>query len=162
MDCFPDFCLACDKQTTDGLYCSQACRLADLEKAGSSAPATPLTPGSFSFEAASWASSHLGTGSGFFLPPAVDFSSYKISDKDPQSPKASQAAQSTQQRTASQPSSPQRGLSPSSSRSSLVSTMSNVVTQTSNGISEQARHELSGYVSSFDQTREWKRRSTHN
>ncbi|KAI4720289.1 hypothetical protein E4T48_03417 [Aureobasidium sp. EXF-10727] len=29
---FFDFCLACDKQISGGLYCSEACRLADLEK----------------------------------------------------------------------------------------------------------------------------------
>lgn len=30
-----DFCLACDKQTSEGVYCSQACRAADLHNAES-------------------------------------------------------------------------------------------------------------------------------
>jgi len=46
MDCFQDFCLACDKQCTEGSYCSQACRLAELEKA-SNAPTSPTTPAGF-------------------------------------------------------------------------------------------------------------------
>ncbi|KAK8210269.1 hypothetical protein M8818_003436 [Zalaria obscura] len=168
MDCFPDFCLACDKQSTEGLYCSQACRLADLEKAGTSAPMTPLSPESFNFESTSWVSSHMGTGSGFYLPPALDFSSWKSTDQTPLSPPTSPRRQSLQvspsqssnQQTATASTTPQRYLSPSSSRSSLTSAMSNMTgAQTTDCISEQARHELSGYVSSFDQTREWKRRS---
>ena len=35
MDWSPDYCLSCDRQTEGGAYCSQACRLADLEKAKS-------------------------------------------------------------------------------------------------------------------------------
>ena len=46
MDCFQDFCLACDKQCTEGSYCSQACRLAELERA-SNAPTSPTTPAGF-------------------------------------------------------------------------------------------------------------------
>jgi len=46
-----DFCLACDKQTTEGAYCSQACRAADLHMAEahrlhtgqSTAPSSPPT-----------------------------------------------------------------------------------------------------------------------
>ncbi|CAD0113469.1 unnamed protein product [Aureobasidium uvarum] len=35
---FFDFCLICDKQTSKGLYCSEACRLADYEQVGSLTP----------------------------------------------------------------------------------------------------------------------------
>ena len=156
MDCFPDFCLACDNQTADGLYCSQACRLTDLEKAGS-APESPTTP------------SHLSTSSGFFLAPALDFGTYRprtaqqsslaASSKD-ESGHDSVRQQSPQHHsTPSHTSSPRRVLSPSSSRSSLVSGLSGLTTQTTEGLSEQAKTELREYVNSFDQTREWRRRS---
>jgi hypothetical protein len=91
MDCFPDFCLSCDKQTSEGLYCSQACRLADVEKAGSSTPSSPFTPTMES-------SSH----SYFQLPEAFSFKPASLS-------------------TFTESSLPRRALSPSSSRSSLSS-----------------------------------------
>ncbi|KAK5173215.1 hypothetical protein LTR16_011681, partial [Cryomyces antarcticus] len=90
MDWSPDFCLGCDKQATDGSYCSQACRLADLEKAGASAPATPLSLSSCNSATSSWTSSALGPG--LYLPPAVDFSAYKSSDRV-QSPPTSPLSQ---------------------------------------------------------------------
>ena len=31
MDCFADFCLSCDRQTNGTPFCSQACRLAELD-----------------------------------------------------------------------------------------------------------------------------------
>ncbi|KAI4729222.1 hypothetical protein E4T49_03073 [Aureobasidium sp. EXF-10728] len=91
MDCFLDFCLACDKQTSEGLYCSQACRLADLEKAGSSTPSSPFSPVMES-----------GSASYFQLPEAFSFKPASTS-------------------TFAESSSPRRALSPSSSRSSLSS-----------------------------------------
>ncbi|KAK6006572.1 hypothetical protein QM012_006982 [Aureobasidium pullulans] len=133
MDCFLDFCLACDKQTSEGLYCSQACRLADLEKAGSSTPSSPFTPAMDSSS-----QSYFPSGSGAFqLPEAFSFKPTSTS-------------------TFAESSSPRRALSPSSSRSSLSSSTGS---QTGNIISEQARTELQTYVSAFDQTREMKRRS---
>ncbi|KAF2864124.1 hypothetical protein K470DRAFT_254458 [Piedraia hortae CBS 480.64] len=51
MECFHDFCLACDKESS-GPYCSQACRLADQDKG--SAPSSPSTnkhpPLNFAFD----------------------------------------------------------------------------------------------------------------
>ncbi|KAG9839451.1 hypothetical protein KCU68_g9514, partial [Aureobasidium melanogenum] len=133
MDCFLDFCLACDKQTSEGLYCSQACRLADLEKAGSSTPSSPFTPAMDSSS-----QSYFPSGSsGFQLPEAFSFKPAGTS-------------------TFTESSLPRRALSPSSSRSSLSSSAGS---QTGNIISEQARTELQTYVSAFDQTREMKRRS---
>ncbi|KAI5250364.1 hypothetical protein E4T43_00119 [Aureobasidium subglaciale] len=133
MDCFLDFCLACDKQTSEGLYCSQACRLADLEKAGSSTPSSPLSP---TMESTS--RSYFPTSStGFQLPETFSFKSASMS-------------------TFVESSSPRRSLSPSSSRSSLSSSAGS---QSGNTISEAARTELQTYVSAFDQTREMKRRS---
>nr|POF16354.1 hypothetical protein CFP56_23872 [Quercus suber] len=42
MDCFNDFCIACDKESHNGgAYCSQTCRLADLERASAADAASP-------------------------------------------------------------------------------------------------------------------------
>ncbi|KAI9886880.1 MAG: hypothetical protein M1823_001316 [Watsoniomyces obsoletus] len=83
----PDFCLACDRQTTGGVYCSQACRLADLERASpsvspqastgldawpSAAPVSGLPSSSLPLASLS----SLGS-SGFYLPPPIDFSAYR-------------------------------------------------------------------------------------
>ncbi|KAL1304613.1 hypothetical protein AAFC00_003580 [Neodothiora populina] len=142
MDCFPDFCLACDKQTSDGLYCSQACRLADLESAGSSAPASP----SYSVEQEQWQSQGSSARNSIIsLPQAFYFNSIKTLSET-----SSLESSETQVR---------KVLSPSSSRSSMSSAISNAGTQTSAAVSQQAQHELQGYVSSFDAIREMKRRS---
>lgn len=163
----PDFCLACDRQSSSGAYCSQACRLADIEKAGSE----PVSPTS-SAPPASWASSGLGTGSGFYLPPAVNFAAYKPSSMGHSSTTFRSPATSTAQpcyfsnpNPKSQSTSPssltspsKRSLTPSSSRTSLSSIQT---TSTQEGqLSDQARSELRGYASSFDQVRDWKRRMT--
>ncbi|OCK81724.1 hypothetical protein K432DRAFT_294808 [Lepidopterella palustris CBS 459.81] len=164
MDWSHDFCLSCDRQIAEGAYCSQACRLADLEKAGTSDPATPTNLSS----SASSSSSYGSSSSGFYLPPAVNFAAYKTTsrhDSPPTSPNYyyatnayfSQSA-SSQSRTALGLSSPpKRSLTPSSSRSSLSSVSSSQPTQ---GLSVQAANELRGYVSSFDQVRDLKRRLT--
>ncbi|KAM0715394.1 hypothetical protein Q7P37_008892 [Cladosporium fusiforme] len=131
MDCFQDFCLACDKQC-EGSYCSQSCRLADLEKAPSGT-VSPLT----SSHDQSWESSQ----SSYVLGPA-----YNFTERDEKRLSTSSA------------SSAGRSLTPSSSRTSLSSTSSSSVP--SNGISKQARAALQDYFSSFDQTRAAKRRSS--
>lgn len=132
MDCFQDFCLACDKQC-EGSYCSQSCRLADLEKAPNSGSISPLTPTS---EHQSWESSQ----SGYVLTPA-----YNFTERD-------------EKRLSTSSASSGRSLTPSSSRTSLSSTSSSSVPN--NGISKQARAALQDYFSSFDQTRAAKRRSS--
>jgi hypothetical protein len=149
-----DFCLSCDRQMEGGTYCSQACRLADLEKAGTA----------HSSQLSSSASSTSSSNHGFYLPPAVNFSAYQAPaksrgfDMSPSSPHhyyptangsyfaPSTAAQQQQQRS----------LSPSSSRSSLASNGS----QPQSGITAQAATQLNNYVRSFDQTRDMKRRYT--
>ncbi|KAA6407955.1 MAG: hypothetical protein FRX48_08306 [Lasallia pustulata] len=160
MDWSPDFCLACDRQTSGEAYCSQACRLADLE---TSEPVSPA-----SGPRASWASSRLSSGSGFYLSPAIDFSAYKSSSLT-SAPAASPDLSKTRtaygsspvrrsQSASSQTSSPKSSLTPSSSHSSLMSIQTASTQGTS--LSDQARNELRGYTSSFDQVRDWKRRMT--
>jgi len=142
MDCFPDFCLACDKQTMEGFYCSQACRLADLEKAGSSAPTSPST--STGYEGRQH--NHSIRASGFSLPSGFDFHAPKSSTDHAQYHHSSGNVMDAQK---------ERILSPSTSRSSLASNAS----MASQAMSEQTQHELNNYVSSFDAIREMKRRS---
>lgn len=132
MDCFQDFCLACDKQCTEGPYCSQSCRLSDLEKAGSN-PSSPLATANSRLD-------RVSSSSGFTLSSGYGF------------PDQSERKQSTQSGLA------ERSLSPSSSRSSLSSTTS--AASNGNAISKQARAELHDYYSSFDQMRAAKRRSS--
>ena len=158
----PDYCLACDRQTSGGAYCSQACRLADLETAScGSEPSSPTTPALSPF----WACTNPSTGSGFYLQPAFDFAAYRPSTITP-----SQAAQreasaaqmprfttSFQTVTPSIPfSSSNRVLTPSSSRTSLSSISSNA--SAAGYLSVQARTELRSYSNSFDVIRNWKRR----
>ena len=162
MDWSPDFCLACDRQTSGEAYCSQACRLADLE---TSEPTSPTSMG----PAASWASSQLGSGSGFYLTPAIDFSTYRSSTLSSAPATSRNLSKNTtaydsdlvrrSQSTSSQSSSPESTLTPSSSHTSLTSIRTNS-TQGSTSLSDQARNELRGYTSSFDQVRDWKRRMT--
>lgn len=153
----PDYCLACDKQTECETYCSQSCRLADLEKSSNwSGSASPITP--------SWTSSDSNRGSGFYLSPAFNFAAYKAPPTIPTWPVSGQSA--SQQTSYFSPTSasqnaPSRTLSPSSSRSSLNSTSTTSSTSShQTSLSEQARTELRGYTNSFDNTRNWRRRMT--
>ncbi|KAF1955487.1 hypothetical protein CC80DRAFT_85813 [Byssothecium circinans] len=160
MEWSPDFCLSCDRQIAEGgAYCSQACRLADLEKGTNE----PQTPSQLSSSTSSTTSSN-----GFYLPPAVNFSAYK----SPASSRGYDMGYSTQQyyyptnngsyfapptHSRQQQSQQQpRSLTPSSSRSSLASTHS----QTTSGISAHAASQLNSYARHFDQVREMKRRLT--
>lgn len=161
-----DFCLSCDKQISEGVYCSQTCRLADLERAGSSEMASPHSLLSSASISESWAPSTLGTGSGFYLPPRLDFDSYKLSTASSPgttSPLASprtdtlflpaaftkpSTLSSSHSRAPSQP-----GLTTSSSRSSL-SSAAIVFTERKGSLSEKSQQELRGYANAFDQARE--------
>lgn len=146
-----DYCLACDKQTQGDAYCSQSCRLADLEASSDwSGPSSPTTG----------SSSEGSRSSGFYLTPAINFSAYKSSTK-PVSSAASQASSPLTSFFTSHTSThvaATKTLTPSSSSSSLSSTKS--VSSQVNQLSEQARNELLGYTNSFDNVRNWKRRMT--
>ena len=150
IDWSPDYCLSCDRQTEGGAYCSQACRLADREKAKS--------PSQLSSSASSTASST----NGFYLPPAVNFSAYKTPtpsrgfDTSYHYYPTNNGTYFAPAASAPRPSqSQQRSLTPSSSRSSLAS-----ATSQTPGISAQAASQLTYYARNFDQVREIKRRMT--
>ena len=148
-----DYCLACDKQTDGETYCSQSCRLADLETSSNwSGPTTPTI--------SSWPTSDSNRGSAFYLTPAINFAAYKASKSSSQS-----SSQTTSPTTSYFPTHPSsqvaatKTLTPSSSSSSLNSTKSNTSSQ-AGPLSEQTRSELRGYTDSFDNTRNWRRRMT--
>lgn len=106
-----DFCLVCDRQTMGAPYCSQTCRLAELDRP---------TPDDGSRQSAQ---SHSRSSS---LDSTVDLSST-------------------------------RGLSASSSQTSLTSLRS----QSSNStVADQLQDELRDYASCFDPVRDLKRRLT--
>ena len=65
-----DFCLACDNQTSGGVYCSSTCRLAD-QQATSTSSSAQTTPSSSSFPKSTRTFPNLG--------PAIDFDTYRSS-----------------------------------------------------------------------------------
>lgn len=157
----PDYCLSCDRQTSGGVYCSQVCRLADLETSSCvSEPASPTTPGQSSF----WASSTSPSKAGFYLQPAFDFAAYRstkpfsASDSHQTKPAFQTSYFSTAFQTQTPPIPPSSKpiLTPSSSQSSLTS-MQSKASQKS-GLSAQAKTELRSYTNSFDLIRNWRRR----
>ncbi|KAF8459119.1 hypothetical protein BGX38DRAFT_1138648 [Terfezia claveryi] len=173
LDWSPDFCLSCDRQSVNGeAYCSQSCRLADLERAsgGSSAASSPHT------SPTSW-TTPTPQGNGFYLPPALNFStmSSRQASSASSSPRGSISSSSTPPPAVYQPvqhqtrsrytpaNCSQNGqtstLYPSPSRTSL-SSMQSTSQQDSGYLSDKARNELRDYASSFDLVRDWKRRMT--
>jgi hypothetical protein len=178
MDWSPNYCLNCDKQTAEPHYCSQACRLADLEKSAFSAPVTPsldyssaspYNTLSFSVQAANRSNVQ------FQLPPAFNFAAYRQGSSStayspPASPRSSASAQQIQsaakyyttqqaptlQRSQTEYPTRQRSLNTSTSRSSL----SSINSTSTAGLSDQALSELQKYSNSFDHMRDYKRRVT--
>lgn len=157
----PDYCLSCDRQTSGGVYCSQVCRLADLETSScASEPASPTSAGQSSF----WASSISPSAAGFYLQPAFDFSAYRStksysSESHRTKPTYQTSYFSTTFHTQTPPipaPTSKRILTPSSSQSSLTS-MQSKASQKS-GLSAQAKTELRSYTNSFDLIRNWRRR----
>jgi hypothetical protein len=173
MDWTHDVCLSCDNQTQDGQkFCSQACRLADMERAGCSEPPTPasLPNNTSSWESWQMSSSKTNTSRQHHLQlaPPVNFSAYRQSsslESPPSSPRTRPVPQSTSYfthhtttSTSSQPKG--RGLTLSPSRSSLSSVSSSGSALSSPGLSEETMNQLRDYSGAFDQTRDWKRRVT--
>ncbi|RAL00221.1 uncharacterized protein BO80DRAFT_455774 [Aspergillus ibericus CBS 121593] len=126
-----DFCLACDCQTPGGPYCSQACRLAELDIV----PKEGVGPHTIVCPQPTRALSLAGR--------VVSSSLAKI-DVLPASSWGSHY--------------PSRDLSPSSSQTSLSSIKSNP--SQSFVVSSQSKNELRDYASSFDHVRDLKRRFT--
>ncbi|GAD97967.1 predicted protein [Paecilomyces variotii No. 5] len=135
-----DFCLVCDRQTCGGAYCSQACRLAELDgfSTGSSLSSQILSGKQTSLE-------HPST----------------LASAGRQSPETGSVEKSSTPRfqlvdTTAGLSQSTRTLSPSSSETSLTSLQSNSSRSTT--VSDQVWNELCDYASCFDHVRDWRRR----
>jgi hypothetical protein len=153
IDWSPSYCLACDRQTDSSAYCSESCRLAEYE--------TFASPSS----SPSWPQHHAHP---FHLPSAYDFS-----QKSHSPAAAAVVGPATHARAHSQPLAPRQQaytmaprqqqrplLTPSSSQSSLFSMQSAASGSVSGEfVSEEARRELRGYASAFDQSRYGRRQS---
>lgn len=146
MDCFPDFCLGCDKTASDGFYCSESCRLSDIERSGSgpTSPADTISSSS-SYNQFSFSPIYNQPPSRYPPPPTKSISSTSL---------GSRAYPTQHHHSHSESSSPHRVLSPSSSRSSLKSNGT-----TTDLVSEVAAKELLNYFNAFDRTRDQRRRS---
>ncbi|OBT82322.1 hypothetical protein VE02_08190 [Pseudogymnoascus sp. 03VT05] len=149
IDWSPSYCLACDRQTDTSAYCSESCRLAEYESSASpsSSPSWP---------------SHSHSHTPFQLPSAYDFSRKTSSAIRPavhaRAHSQPQPRQLQQQATYSVPRLQTRPvLTPSSSQSSLFSMQSGA--SVGEVVSEEARRELRGYASAFDQSRYQRRQS---
>ncbi|KAF4125812.1 Conserved hypothetical, protein [Geosmithia morbida] len=162
------FCLACDKQveSDSAAYCSEACRLAELERTSSpsSAASSPVSsPGLTSpdpwtaYLASSVSStSNSNTNNYFFLSPAFDFSSTTTTyAQQPRTTYGSGNSSNSNNPTSTH----KQQLISSSSNSSLSSMGSTSTTGDSNQLSSQARQELQAYAVSFDHVRTQRRRS---
>jgi hypothetical protein len=158
---FLDFCFVCDRQTLGGAYCSQRCRLAELDI--SSVVSEPSSPTTTAPLDRPWNAHAPETGSGLQLGPPFDFASYRAlgsSSRRQANPCAANDLSHKPNPSAFStilPSS-RRTLTPSSSQTSLSSLQS--VSASRSSLSGQVRSELLDYTGCFDQVRDWKRRLT--
>lgn len=148
-----DYCLTCDREAPNGAaYCSQACKLADMERAScSSSPKTTTS------------SSTSGAPGGFYLPPALNFSALSKSSEVSSSPSSTRTSiswHSSSQINTSKGSGSSGNLHPSPSRTSLSSMPSQHSPFEQSYVSEKSLRELSDYANAFDQVRDYKRRMT--
>lgn len=181
------YCLACDKQTDGVVYCTEACRLADHEKspllnmlastppeyAGSpspwAAPRQPQPKPQASLQPHPRQQEQLYQPPKFFLPPAYDFGNAAPYGTTPRPASFIFQKPSFQPAVGTpMPASPyRRGLTPSSSQSSLSSLRSSASAGSLNapnnrphdGLSEQTRRELREYASTFEHVKFQRRRS---
>jgi len=158
MDCFPDYCLACDRQIIDGLYCSQTCRLTDLERAGST-PTSPSASQPFSLASASLLSA-FNNISVLNLNSTINTTQRTISTVSLNSTLHNNQRRPTLYHTYSAPPTPSHVLSSSSSRSSLSSSSQSGARSrpTSDGISQEAKDELKNYYDAIE-SRQRRRKS---
>jgi hypothetical protein len=157
------FCLGCDKQVhvDSDAYCSESCRLADLERP--SFPASSSQASSPGLAPSSWSSSPSRPSSHtkFYLSPAYDFSNAQPYGTTPATSTSflDAFAAGRSERASSPCRAHGRQLSPSSSHSSLCSMQSTSSTTEASQLSDKARKELRAYAVSFEQVRLQRRRS---
>jgi len=147
-----EYCLTCEAEAPHGaVYCSQACRLAEMPTGSCSS--SPKTAPSSSSSAA------LG---GFYLPPALNFStlSSKSSMLPSTIPSPTTRSYPTWSHTSVRKNSSPYGLHPSPSHTSLSSVPSQHSQFETAYLSEKSLRELNDYANCFDQVRDTKRRMT--
>jgi len=154
MEWSPDFCLVCDRQTDGAIYCGEACRLAEYEKANSASGASsPVSPGGFP---TSWPS--ISTTNNSYFVSTYDSvarrfdSSARISSPPLSRPHSSPIV--TSSRHILTPSSSQSSIASMQSSSSMVSASAE-----SSHLSDEACRELRAYAGSFDRSRYERRQS---
>ncbi|CAK4010074.1 Hypothetical predicted protein [Lecanosticta acicola] len=152
MDCFHDFCLFCDRDSPDAPYCSQQCKLADLERANHSNPASPTTSPTSPTSPTSRRPWHSSS------------SAYKLDSLHQQTTPTYDTSSSSRPRSSylsftQMHDQDERLLTPSSSRTSLSSTTTSA-SLGCQGMSPHAKQQLQEYFSSFDQAKAAKRRSS--
>lgn len=128
-----DFCLVCDRQTLGGAYCSQACRLAELDQ---------FFPDSGLPSPTNYNNTQIMFGANTSRSPLMSTVDFPVGHKH----------------LLNSPQSLTHGLPLSSSQTSLSSLRSN--TSQLSILSDHVRNELRDYASCFDQVRDWKRRLT--
>jgi hypothetical protein len=159
MDWSPSFCLACDRQTDDKVYCSEACRLAEYD-AGSNAGSTASSPtsprGPMSWPAVKQ------SNNGFYMEPAYNFSTAKPYGTTPSPRTSNFYSYSSRPQSSPVAYSNKPVLTPSSSQSSLFSMQSTLsISAEPSQLSDESRRALRAYASSFDQSRYSRRQSAH-
>lgn len=144
-----DFCLVCDQQTSGGgAYCSQGCRLADLDQQPSES---------------SLSSYPMFLSSKSTIQSKTSSMSSQYSSRIPTMTPIKGGAATQGSSSSSSAASPQEqssGLLSNSSQTSLSSLTSSL--SPSVALSHQARHDLQDYTKCFDQVRDWKRRLTNS
>lgn len=140
-----DFCLVCDQQTSGaGPYCSQSCRLADLDQNASESSLSSYPV-------------YLSSKSTLQPNTSSVSSTQSRSSTVSRQPIGKRSSSSFSSTSSNEQSSSLTSTSSQTSLSSLTSTLS-----PSAALSNQVRHELQDYSKSFDQVRDWKRRLTNS
>jgi hypothetical protein len=138
-----DYCLVCDRQIVGGAYCSQACRLAELDQLSDSGSPTSGDAHALMGADTTRLQPPLGNDSTAASPAPVFSQRITLPAHVPLA--VSQCP-------------PRALLTPSSSQTSLSSLQSS--SSQSSPLSDRVRDELRDYASCFDQVRDWKRRLT--
>ena len=158
-----DFCLTCDRQTGGEAYCSQACRLADLDALASPTRSEPSSPTPLTTSTSTLPPAPSPTA-GFFLPPAFDFAAYRRPTPPPTSSRPSSSGSSSAAAVPSDASTASSShiFTPASGRSvhGSFGQAPSPRQQQEEGLSTQTKSELREYINSFDTVRRFKCRLT--
>lgn len=158
MDCFQDFCLFCERDSPDGPYCSQRCKMADLDTSNPNSPTSTSAALETRWSSTQTSSYRASTyQSSVYASPAHQ---QRMPSYNPPHMMDSRPRSSYFMFAAPQPDHPgERQLTPSSSRTSLSSATSASATPSA-AYHKDTKAQLNDYFSSFDQAKAAKRRSS--